>query len=195
MKLKLRQIILTLGLGASLIIYQNCSEVGIYPLETKKSEKLDSSEEAGSLQLKSAAHSASCDSAVENIKDVFVNVTGAYVGQTKVVAALGMRSLDELAKGFNIILDNPAKSNQIRLILSDKNNHAIDSAGNRYEIKVPSGEPSGLKILLPKQKNFSGNTAYTVIFALDLDTQIVRSPNECLLKPMLHAMEIGELEF
>lgn len=131
-----------------------------------------------------------------DISDIRLNINSVTLGGTNLTAALGVRSLVEMAEGFNVILDKSAKGGQVRLKLEDFNNQVVDSAGQAYALKTPSAQQSGLKIVTKGNLQLKGNTAYTLRFFLDPATQVVRTGSgKCILKPVLHLTAVEEFEF
>ncbi|MCB0351438.1 MAG: hypothetical protein KDD38_09660 [Bdellovibrionales bacterium] len=213
MKLYMRLILIT-GISILTISFQNCSEVDFSPVHQDSSQKahdestsdLDNTLEVGEVEepivdieaptVPPKNNNINFNCNIDNISDIRVNVAKAYIGQTEVTVATGDRSLVSMAEGFNILITNPAKSNQLRLVLNPDNNQIVDSTGQTYALKTPSAQQSGFKILLNRtQKQFEGNTAYTVKFTLDPNSQIVRAGKKCILKPVVHSNSVVKFEF
>ena len=131
-----------------------------------------------------------------DIADIRLNIESVSIGGTQVTAAVGIQSLVSMAAGFNVLLDGPAKGGQVRLKLSDINNQVVDTAGQAYALKTPSAQQSGVKIVAQGNLRLKGNTAYTVSFFLDPNSQVVRTGNgQCILRPTLMMTATEEVEF
>lgn len=131
-----------------------------------------------------------------DITDIRLNIESVSLGGTQLTAAVGIQSLVSMAEGFNVLLDQPAKGGQVRLKLSEINNQVVDTAGQAYALKTPSAQQSGVKIVAQGNLRLKGNTAYTIRFFLDPNSQVVRTGNgRCILKPTLRMTASEEVEF
>jgi hypothetical protein len=108
----------------------------------------------------------------------------------------GVYNLLDFVNGKDtIVVDDiipTGKLSQVRLILGDNNSFMVDSV--LYDLKVPSGSESGLKLIVNKEI-ISGET-YTYIIDFDAAKSIIKTGNgeygKYILKPVLHVFpEIG----
>lgn len=124
---------------------------------------------------------------------VFVEITGMEVhvdgiGWTSLLINPGMYDLLELQFGVDTILAPPqiipaGHLTQMRMILGN-NNYVIDTAGIHTDLKVPSGETSGLKINI--NDNVPPGVVYDVLLDFDAEKSIVEQGNgNLLLKPVI----------
>lgn len=100
----------------------------------------------------------------------------------------GIYDILELSNGLDTLLCQvllpEGEISQIRLLLGDNNSLVVD--GNNYELKVPSGAQSGLKLNLHKQ--LLANTSYTIWLDFDACKSIVEKGNgDYSLKPVIRA--------
>lgn len=100
----------------------------------------------------------------------------------------GIYDILELTNGLDTLLCKvilpEGEISQIRLVLGD--NNTLVSNGNTYDLKVPSGSTSGLKLNLHKQ--LVANTSYTVWLDFDACKSIVVKGNGSYsLKPVIRA--------
>lgn len=104
---------------------------------------------------------------------------------------LGSIDLLNINQGLELSLAEfklPAGSriNQIRLILENEGNHLIFKDGTTCELKTPSAQQSGLKIINLNQHSFSAGKNYSLSLVFDTNKNIVLLGNGgCLLKPVL----------
>jgi hypothetical protein len=217
MKKQIRSAVYTFGIASILLLFQNCSDVKFSSAGTSPSLKgggntiLDTTQTTSSTDTNSGSGDLcnDVDNDLEedndidstfmcnasNVADVNVNIVQAFADQTPVQILTGVRSLKSLSMGFNIITTAPFSASQIRLELAPTGNQIVDSLGNLFNIKTPSGQQSGLKINLQGVTQFNGNTAYTITFAFDPLTQIVSAGNQCLLKPVFSGATVTEVIF
>ncbi|MEQ1665615.1 MAG: DUF4382 domain-containing protein [Bdellovibrionales bacterium] len=217
MKKQIRSAMYTFGIASLLLLFQNCSDVNFSSAGTSPSLKGGGNTILDTTQTTSSTDSDSdsgdlcndIDNDLEedndidstfmcnasNVADVNVNILQAFADQTPVQILTGVRSLKALSMGFNIITTVAFSASQIRLELAPTGNQIVDSLGNLFNIKTPSGQQSGLKINLQGLTQFNGNTAYTITFAFDPLTQIVSAGNQCLLKPVFSGATVTEVIF
>lgn len=100
----------------------------------------------------------------------------------------GLYNLLDLTNGKDTILADaeiPAGSiSQIRLVLGD-NNYIITNSGQKYSLKTPSAQQSGLKVQI--HQDVSGGILYRLILDFDAGKSIVKAGNSgnYILKPVL----------
>ena len=194
------------------VFFQNCSEASFSDVSTTGSGKtgldvgdpeqdpVDSEVPADPMDNNDDDNLAVLPNAfgcTENdIADIRLNIESVSLGGTQLTAAVGIQSLVSMAQGFNVLLDQPAKGGQVRLKLSEINNQVVDTAGQAYALKTPSAQQSGVKIVSRGNLRLKGNTAYTVRFFLDPNSQVVRTGNgQCILRPTLMMTATEEVEF
>lgn len=84
----------------------------------------------------------------------------------------------------------PGKINQWRMVLGDSNYVVIDSVA--YDLKVPSGSQSGLKLNV--NQTIKAGSKYEMLVDFDAARSIVETgKGEYLLKPVLVLKELKEL--
>jgi len=80
---------------------------------------------------------------------------------------------------------DPGTTKEIRLVLG-ANNSIVLKDGSSYELKVPSGQSSGLKIKLNVDKNVQAGQTYYVVLDFDAAKSVVKTGNgKYQLKPVI----------
>lgn len=139
------------------------------------------------------------DAPNDNLTNVFVDVNrvelwlekGSVQKRLVLPNTLGMIDLLTLQNGVKLALediDMPAgvSVKQIRLILNASGHSAVKVGGDVCELRTPSAQQSGIKILLPQPITFENNNSYSMVIDFDAKKSIVQMGNgECLLKPVL----------
>lgn len=144
------------------------------------------------------------DAAVDGADEVVVRFTGvefipAEDGEPRVINFTEPKTIDllDLQGGLRDLLLNgeelPAVDyNQIRLIVQAENDNVMDSYivvnGAQHELRIPSGNQTGLKLLHNFEVEEGGSTDFTIDF--DLRKSVVFSPGQgYMLKPVLRLVE------
>jgi hypothetical protein len=144
------------------------------------------------------------DAPKKNLTNVFVNVEqmelfvakGGIERRLIVGRKIGMVDLLTLRNGVllpiaNLDLPEDIQISQIRLVLRGENNHAIKDDGSRCELKTPSGQQAGVKILLKNPVQISDGYTYSMIVDFDAEKSVViRGNGTCLLKPVLKLLQV-----
>ncbi|QZE15291.1 DUF4382 domain-containing protein [Halosquirtibacter laminarini] len=122
-----------------------------------------------------------------DVRDVEINVSEDQSGWSSVGNVnSGIYNLLEYTAGNDTLLTSgslPAGTyNQIRLILGDNNSVVVD--GQEYEMKVPSGSQSGLKLLV--NQTLEAGVAYNAILDFDAARSVIETGNgNYKLKPTI----------
>jgi hypothetical protein len=153
---------------------------------------LDSSKEAKvNFQLVDAPHDA-LKSVVVDIDHMEVVLAGAgKAGRLMLAQGLGVVDLLTLQNGISLPLQNivaPAglQIQQIRLILKSSGHYAVKSDDSICELKTPSAQKSGVKIILTNKVQFEAGNEYNIVVDFDaLKSVVVQGNGNCLLKPVL----------
>lgn len=198
-------------ISMGLIAFQNCSNVEFSSNDPSAAEKGGGELTVGEPEPpvpvvdpppgeeedddKDCDHNARFYCNADEIKDIRVNVLRAEINGVEVTTLKGVRSLMQMSQGFNIIATQTTTAHQLRLVLAGENNQIVDITNDIFSLKTPSAQQSGLKINLGSGGfTFEANKAYKIQFELDPDFQVVRAGKKCLLKPVLRATSITEVE-
>jgi len=139
------------------------------------------------------------DAPKDDIKAVNVNVDHAEIllekggKQTRVIAASGLGIIDlfQLRNGVKLpLLDanipQGVAVKQIRLILKDSGNSITKSDDSICELKTPSAQHTGIKLILKNPVQFENGYTYSIVVDFDAEKSVVLQGNgDCLLKPVL----------
>jgi hypothetical protein len=82
-----------------------------------------------------------------------------------------------------------ADLSEIRLVLKDSGN-AIMGNENTYGLKTPSGQQSGIKVMLDNSVSVKKDTMYELTVDVDLNNQIVAAGNKCIFKPVIKSAQL-----
>ncbi len=139
------------------------------------------------------------DAPKEELKEVHVNIAhvelllekGGKHGRVLVAKDLGDIDLLTLQNGNSLILSDlnipeGVAVKQIRLLLNNTDNYVIRQNGERVEMQTPSGQQSGVKILLKTPVVFDSNFSYAMTIDFDAKKSVVHKGNGgFLLKPVI----------
>jgi hypothetical protein len=139
------------------------------------------------------------DAPNHDLKEVHINVDHAELwlekdgneGRLLIAQGLGDIDLLKLKDGILLPLADVAipagiKITKIRLILNSDNNYAIKGDNSICPMQTPSGQQSGIKILLHDAVEFEGGFNYSMVMDFDAAKSVVVKGNGgCLLKPVL----------
>lgn len=139
------------------------------------------------------------DAPNKSLKSVIVDIDHMEVllagqgksGRLKVAKGLGPVDLLTLQNGVTLPLEDvvaPAglQIQQIRLVLKSEGHYAVKSDGSSCELKTPSAQKTGVKIILTNKVQFEAGHEYNIVVDFDaLKSVVVRGNGECLLKPVL----------
>lgn len=163
----------------------------------------NNSSEEGSLQAdpqKEALVSFKLtDAPNEELKSVFVNIDHMEVvvagsgkaGRLTLAQDLGMVDLLTLQNGVTLPLKDvvaPAglQIQQIRLVLKNDGHYIVKSDDSTCELKTPSAQKTGVKIILTNKVQFEAGHQYSIVVDFDAKKSVVLQGNGgCLLKPVL----------
>jgi hypothetical protein len=104
---------------------------------------------------------------------------------------LGPIDLLKLQNGVTLPLSNveipqDVQIQQIRLILKPEGHFAVKSDQSICQLKTPSAQKTGLKIILTNQFSFESGAIYKVLIDFDaLKSVVVQGNGKCLLKPVI----------
>jgi len=114
-------------------------------------------------------------------------------GRLSLESDVGSVDLTQLSSGLSLplgqtTLPKELTVHQIRLVLNDTGNFMTDSEGKVCQLKTPSAQKSGLKIVLSGGGlKLAGGTDHNLAIDFDVDKSIVMQGNgNCLLKPVIH---------
>jgi hypothetical protein len=164
---------------------------GIIIYSCKKTSSGSGSSNQANLQVRLA------DSPFPDVSAVWIDVTDIQInygdsGWTSLSGAHpGEYNLMDLTNGKDTLLADalvPAgKISQIRLILGDSN-FIVTKSGEQIDLKIPSGQESGLKVQL--DQTVSGGVLYRLVLDFDAGRSIVKAGNSgmYILKPVIRAL-------
>lgn len=151
------------------------------------------------LQTKSLVSFKLTDAPNKDLKSVIfdidhmeVLVAGASkAGRLILAKGLGPVDLLTLQNGVTLPLQDvvaPAgiQIQQIRLVLKEQGHYAVKADGSICEMKTPSAQKTGVKIILTNKVQFEAGHQYDVVVDFDaLKSVVVQGNGRCLLKPVL----------
>lgn len=139
------------------------------------------------------------DAPNKSLKSVYVNIDHMEVvvagngksGRLILAEGLGVVDLLTLQNGVtmnlhDIVAPQGIRIQQIRLILKGDGHYAVKSDDSICELKTPSAEKSGVKIILTNKVEFEAGHEYSIVVDFDaLNSVVVQGNGDCLLKPVL----------
>lgn len=139
------------------------------------------------------------DAPKDDIKAVYVNVDHAEIllekggkeARVRTAVNLGIIDLFQLRNGVMLpLLDANIPSGvlvkQIRLILKSTGNSLTKIDDSSCELKTPSAQHTGIKLILNKPVSFESGYTYSIVVDFDAEKSVVLQGNGgCLLKPVL----------
>ncbi len=136
-------------------------------------------------------------SVVVDIDHLEVVVAGvSKVGRLILAKGLGSVDLLKLQNGISlplqeIVAPHGLQIQQIRLILKDSGHYIIKSDNSICELKTPSAQKTGVKIILTNKVQFEAGNQYNVTLDFDANKSVVLQGNGgCLLKPVLKLLSV-----
>ena len=110
----------------------------------------------------------------------------------------GMIVLSSDSKNF--VISNTQKSikvkalvdanlSEVRLVLKEEGN-SISGDGDKYDLKTPSAQQSGIKVKLEKPVSVKKDMMYELVVEIDLNDQIVAAGNKCIFKPVIKSAKL-----
>jgi hypothetical protein len=139
------------------------------------------------------------DKPSDELQNVFVNIDhaelrverGDKIGWVQVAKGLGQIDLLKLRNGVllpmaDLKVPSGVDVTQIRLVLQSTGNYLITNDGTTCEMKTPSEQKTGIKLLIKESVHFEDGVKYALVVDFDVDKSIVLQPKGgCLLKPVL----------
>ncbi|MBC96960.1 MAG: hypothetical protein CME63_04380 [Halobacteriovoraceae bacterium] len=126
------------------------------------------------------------------IKEVLLKIGGTSSKRVEVKIAEGLGQVDllKLQNGImlpisDLNLPEGIKVSQIRLVLEDFGNYLLYENDTTCDLKTPSQQKTGLKMVNPE---FSIRKGYSYSLVVDFDAQksvVLQGNGDCLLKPVL----------
>lgn len=116
----------------------------------------------------------------------------------RVAAGKNFGSLDLLApssNGFQSLKEVPiptgAKLKAVRLMLFDEGHYAIKDNGQRCDLRTPSGQTSGIKVMFAKPNEVDAEFLYSAMLNFNAEKSVVALGNgDCLLKPVIKVQSL-----
>lgn len=148
------------------------------------------------------------DAPNDNIKSVYVSVKhaelrvsgGSKAARMIVGEDMGVVDLLTLRDGVTMPMGNvtlPAGSEitQIRLVLNETGNFIVMDNGDTCELRTPSAQRTGIKMLIHGGLPVDGGHTYRIISDFDAEKSVVLTGNGgCLLKPVLKLKSVTRVE-
>jgi hypothetical protein len=139
------------------------------------------------------------DAPNDDLKSVFVMVKHAEIlmrargkeGRVQVARGLGSIDLLTLQNGLtlpmaDLTLPYDVEVYQIRLVLENSGHHTIHRNGARCDLRTPSQERSGIKLLIKNGVAIERGFSYSIVADFDAKKSVVSlGQGDCLLKPVL----------
>ncbi|UYL07526.1 DUF4382 domain-containing protein [Bdellovibrio sp. SKB1291214] len=140
-------------------------------------------------------------SVVVDIDHLEVLVAGASKsGRLQLAKGLGPVDLLKLQNGVSlplqdIVAPDGLQIQQIRLILKDSGHYIVKEDDSICELKTPSAQKTGVKIILTNKVQFEAGHQYNVTVDFDANKSVVLQGNGgCLLKPVLKLISVTKQE-
>ncbi|WP_413586854.1 DUF4382 domain-containing protein [Bdellovibrio sp. HCB274] len=140
-------------------------------------------------------------SVVVDIDHLEVLVAGASkAGRLQLAKGLGPVDLLQLQNGVSlplqsIVAPDGLQIQQIRLILKESGHYIVKSDDSVCELKTPSAQKTGIKIILTNKVQFEAGHQYNVTVDFDANKSVVLQGNGgCLLKPVLKLLSVTKQE-
>lgn len=130
-----------------------------------------------------------------NVEIIGAEINHGDSGWISIPVKAGIYNLLELQNGVSVALADSimlpvGKVNQMRLILG--NNNSVVTAAGTFELKVPSGEESGLKVNL--DADVQANKTLDVLLDFDAGASVVEQGNASFsLKPVIKLQSVVQL--
>lgn len=139
------------------------------------------------------------DAPNRELKSVFVNIDHMEVvvagrgkaGRVILAQDLGLVDLLTLQNGVtlplqDVIAPDGLQIQQIRLVLKGDGHYAVKSDDSICELKTPSAQKTGVKIILTNKFEFEAGHQYDIVVDFDaLKSVVIQGNGGCLLKPVL----------
>lgn len=139
------------------------------------------------------------DAPSDNLKEVHVNIKHfeillAGAGKKgRVIFGEGMGDVDLLTLQHGVQLPlseirvpDGLQIQQIRMVLEEDGHYSVRSDDSICEMKTPSAQRTGVKIILAHKWNFESDHDYELVLDFDAKNSVVQQGNgNCLLKPVL----------
>lgn len=112
-------------------------------------------------------------------------------GRLQIAKVLGSVDLLTLQNGVSlplqdVLVPHGLQIQQIRLILKSAGHFAVKGDDSVCELKTPSAQKTGVKIILTNKFNFEAGNKYDIVVDFDAKSSVVVQGNGgCLLKPVL----------
>lgn len=131
-------------------------------------------------------------SVVVDIAHMEVMLAGKGKGGRLILAKdLGPVDLLTLQNGVtlplqDVVVPEGLQIQQIRLVLKSDGHYAVKGDDSLCELKTPSAQKTGVKIILTNKFNFEAGHAYNIVVDFDaLESVVIQGNGGCLLKPVL----------
>ncbi|MFV8258765.1 DUF4382 domain-containing protein [Bdellovibrio bacteriovorus] len=183
----------TVSLGAMVVIAACSQKVSESPSDSSASGLGQSNAEKAVVSFKlTDAPNKDLKSVVVDIDHMEVVVAGAgKAGRLILAEGLGPVDLLQLQNGVTLPLQDveaPAgiRIQQIRLVLKPSGHYAVKGDDSICELKTPSAQKTGVKIILTNKVQFEAGHHYNIVVDFDaLKSVVVQGNGGCLLKPVL----------
>jgi Domain of unknown function (DUF4382) len=134
-------------------------------------------------------HNKSCG----EIKIAEVNLAVDYISLSGGMIVLSADSknfsISETKKSIKVKALADATLSDIRIVLKEDGNF-ISSLKDKYSLKTPSAQQSGLKVKLDSAKEVKKDMMYELVVDIELSNQIVENKSKCLFKPVIHSAKL-----
>ncbi|QDK38602.1 DUF4382 domain-containing protein [Bdellovibrio sp. NC01] len=162
---------------------------------------IDSSKQAAVSFKMVDAPNKDIKSVVVDIDHLEVLVAGASkTGRLLLAQGLGPVDLLKLQNGVSlplqdIVAPDGLQIQQIRLILKESGHYIVKGDDSICELKTPSAQNTGVKIILTNKVQFEAGHQYNVTLDFDANKSVVLQGNGgCLLKPVLKLISVTKQE-
>lgn len=121
-----------------------------------------------------------------NASDIMLNVA-SVVGEDSLLTISGDPSISLAKASLTLQAVKSGDVKELKLLLKQDGNVLMGLKGEVYDLKTPSAQTSGLKVILASKTHVKAGQKYELKLNIDLSEQIVRAGKKCLIKPAIKA--------
>lgn len=189
----MKNVFVKIGIFTAVSVVMACSQNG------NNGSSLNSGLGTADLQKESIVSFKLTDAPNKDLKSVIVNIDHMEVliagrgkaGRLILSKDLGPVDLLTLQNGVtlplqDVIAPEGLEIQQIRLVLKQDGHYAVKGDDSTCELKTPSAQKTGVKIILTNKVQFEAGHQYDIVVDFDaLKSVVIQGNGGCLLKPVL----------
>ncbi|MFS4457577.1 DUF4382 domain-containing protein [Bdellovibrio sp. HCB2-146] len=190
----MKNVFLKIGIFSAVSLIAACNQKG-----ANNGDSLSSGLGTADLQKESIVSFKLTDAPNKDLKSVIVNIDHMEVvvagrgkaGRLILSKNLGAVDLLTLQNGVtlplqDVIAPDGLQIQQIRLVLKQDGHYAVKGDDSTCELKTPSAQKTGVKIILTNKVQFEAGHQYDIVVDFDaLKSVVIQGNGGCLLKPVL----------